>query len=248
MFYRTMKCALATALMFMAQVTYAAAALDQALVDKIRGALDSRAMGLTVASVEASKIPGLYQVQFKNGPLVYSNAEGSYFIAGDLFAVNNGQFVNLAEQRGNGKRLAQLNTLDESDMIVFAPEGEVRAEISVFTDVTCFYCQKLHKEVPELNKRGVKVRYLAYPRSGLNTPGYRQLVSAWCASDRKKVLTQLKNKQSVPEISCDNPVAAQYQLGQQMGVRGTPAMVTETGQMIPGYQSADQLMTTLGLN
>lgn len=248
MFYRTMKCVLATAIVFMAQVTSAAAVLDQSLVDKIRGALDNRAMGLTVASVEASKIPGLYQVQFKNGPLVYSNADGSYFIAGDLFEVNNGQFVNLAEQRGNGKRLAQLNTLDESDMIVFAPEGEVRAEISVFTDVTCFYCQKLHKEVPELNKRGVKVRYLAYPRSGLSTPGYRQLVSAWCANDRKKVLTQLKNKQSVPEIDCDNPVAAQYQLGQQMGVRGTPAMVTETGQMIPGYQSADQLMTTLGLN
>jgi thiol:disulfide interchange protein DsbC len=134
-------------------------------------------------------------------------------------------------------------------MIIFSPQGEPRAHITVFTDVSCFYCQKLHKEVPELNKRGVEVRYLAYPRSGLDSPGYRQLVTAWCATDRQDTLTRLKGKESVPENVCaDNPVAAQYELGQQLGVRGTPAMVTEDGTLIPGYQSADDLMVTLGLD
>ena len=119
----------------------------------------------------------------------------------------------------------------------------------MFTDVTCFYCQKLHKEVPELNKRGVEVRYLAYPRSGADSAGYRQLVGAWCSENPQDTLTRLKNKEAVPVKQCDdNPVQEQYQLGQEMGVRGTPAMITETGQMIPGYQSADQLMVTLGLN
>jgi thiol:disulfide interchange protein DsbC len=133
-------------------------------------------------------------------------------------------------------------------MIIFSPEGETRAHITVFTDVSCFYCQKLHKEVPELNKRGVEVRYLAYPRSGLDSPGYRQLATAWCASDRQDAITKLKAQQSVPENVCEeNPVADQFALGQQLGVRGTPAMVTETGTMIPGYQSADDLMVTLGL-
>jgi thiol:disulfide interchange protein DsbC len=95
----------------------------------------------------------------------------------------------------------------------------------------------------------VEVRYLAYPRAGVDSPGYRQLVGAWCAENPQETLTRMKNKESVPSKQCDdNPVAAQYQLGQQVGVRGTPAMVTETGQMIPGYQSADQLMVTLGLN
>ena len=119
----------------------------------------------------------------------------------------------------------------------------------MFTDVTCFYCQKLHKEVPALNKRGVEVRYLAYPRAGVGSAGFNQLASAWCADNPQETLTQLKNKQSVPEKVCaDNPIAAQYQLGQELGVRGTPAIVTQDGQMIPGYQSADDLMVTLGLN
>jgi thiol:disulfide interchange protein DsbC len=134
-------------------------------------------------------------------------------------------------------------------MIVFSPEGEPRAHITVFTDVTCFYCQKLHKEVPELNKKGVEVRYLAYPRAGVGSAGFKQLASAWCADNPQETLTLLKSKKSVPENVCaDNPIAAQYQLGQELGVRGTPAIVTEDGQMIPGYQSADELMVTLGLN
>ncbi|MEP4148555.1 MAG: thioredoxin fold domain-containing protein [Halioglobus sp.] len=240
---------IALQLLALASLAQAGAPADPATVAKVRAALDSPAMGLKVATVEASEVPGLLEVQFEAGPMVYATQDGSYFILGDLFQVNDGQFVNLAEQRRDGERLAKLNALDTKDMIVFPAEGETRAHISVFTDVTCFYCQKLHKEVPELNKRGIEVRYLAYPRSGMDTPGYRQLVGAWCSENPQETLTSLKNKESVPVTQCDdNPVAAQYQLGQELGVRGTPAMITETGQMIPGYQSADQLMVTLGLN
>ncbi|MEH6586032.1 MAG: DsbC family protein [Halioglobus sp.] len=236
-------------LLALASLAQAGEPADKAVVEKVRAALDSPAMGLKVATVETSEVPGMLEVQFDSGPMVYATQDGSYFILGDLFQVNNGEFVNLAEKRRDGERLAKLDALDTGDMIVFPAEGETRAHISVFTDVTCFYCQKLHKEVPELNKRGVEVRYLAYPRSGVDSPGYRQLVGAWCSEDPLATLTSLKNKESVPVKQCDdNPVAAQYQLGQELGVRGTPAMITETGQMIPGYQSADQLMVTLGLN
>ena len=239
----------ALTLLAVASFAQAGAPASKAVVDKISAALNSPAMGLKVADVQTSEIPGMYEVQFEAGPMVYATEDGSYFILGDLFQVNNGQFVNLAEKRRDGERAAQLAALNTDDMIVFPAEGETRAHITVFTDVTCFYCQKLHKEVPELNKRGVEVRYLAYPRAGADSPGYRQLVGAWCADNPQDTLTRLKNKEAVPVKQCDdNPVEAQYQLGQQMGVRGTPAMVTDSGQMIPGYQSADQLMVTLGLN
>jgi thiol:disulfide interchange protein DsbC len=119
----------------------------------------------------------------------------------------------------------------------------------VFFDDTCFYCQKLHQEVPQLNKSGVEVRYLAYPRAGVNSDAARQLASAWCADNRQETLAKLINKETVPENVCaNNPIAAQYQLGGELGVRGTPAIITQTGQMIPGYQTADELMVTLGLN
>jgi thiol:disulfide interchange protein DsbC len=118
----------------------------------------------------------------------------------------------------------------------------------VFTDVSCFYCQKLHKEVPELNRRGVEVRYLAYPRQGIGSPGFRQLASAWCADDRQTTLTRLKNREELPENVCPgNPIAEQFELGQQLGVRGTPAIVTSAGEMLPGYRSADDLIGLLGV-
>ena len=103
--------------------------------------------------------------------------------------------------------------------------------------------------MPALNKQGVEVRYLAYPRAGVDSDGYRQLASAWCADNPQDTLTKLKNKEAVTAKACDdNPIAQQYLLGQQLGVRGTPAIITQSGQMIPGYQSADELMVTLGLN
>ncbi len=241
----------ATAVMFAALASLAAAGepADKAIADKLRTALAMPAMGLEVATVEKSAIPGLYEVQFTSGPVVYSTATGDHIVLGDLYRVDEKGYTNLTEKRRDGERLAELAKVDQKDMIIFSPQGKPRTHITVFTDVSCFYCQKLHKEVPELNKRGVEVRYLAYPRSGVDSPGYRQLVTAWCASDRQDTLTRLKNHETVPENECaDNPVAAQYKLGQQLGVQGTPALITEDGTLIPGYQSADDLMVTLGLN
>ena len=226
----------------------AAQVVDKSVMDKLRASLEVPDAGLKVGSVSPSEIPGLYEVQFINGPLVYTNADGSNFIVGDMYAVEGGKYVNLAEKRRDGERAEQLAAIKQGDMIVFSPEGETRAHVSVFTDVTCFYCQKLHQEVPELNKRGVEVRYLAYPRAGVDSDGFRQLASAWCADNPQETLTKLKNRQSVPTKVCDgNPIAAQYQLGQEMGVRGTPAIITADGQMLPGYMPADELIEVLGL-
>ncbi len=222
--------------------------VPEAKAAAIRKALEVGEQGLKVESVTTSEIPGLYTVQFQRGPLVYATPSGEYFIVGDVFTTGPSGYVNLTEKRRDEQRVRQLAALDPGDMIVFPPKGERRATVTVFTDVTCFYCQKLHREVPELNKRGVEVRYLAYPRAGVGSDGYRQLASAWCAKNPQDALTRLKSKQDVPENVCaGNPVASQYSLGQEMGVRGTPAIITDKGQMIPGYQSADQLMATLGL-
>ena len=223
--------------------------VDPAVVERIRANLETAATGMKVDSVMATEMPGVFEVRFDGGPVVYSSASGKHFVLGDMFVVRPEGLVNLGEQRRDGERAAQLEAVARKDMIVFAPKGETRAHITVFTDTTCYYCQKLHQEVPELNRRGVEVRYLAYPRAGLSSPGYSQLASAWCAADRQDTLTRLKNREKVPEKVCkDNPIAAQFRLGQEMGVRGTPAIVTDSGQMIPGYQPADELLATLGLN
>jgi thiol:disulfide interchange protein DsbC len=249
MFSRVFIAALAVVTSIASSWALAGEPVAQELADKLQASLEVPGTGLKVQSVKASEIPGLYEVQFINGPMIYSTVKGDYFILGDMFGVEPDGYVNLAEKRRDGERVEQLASVKLEDMIIFSPEGETRASVTVFTDVSCFYCQKLHKEVPELNKRGVEVRYLAYPRAGVSSEAYRQLASAWCADNKQETMTALKNRESVEENVCPgNPVAAHYLLGQKMGVRGTPAIVTETGQMIPGYQSADDLIVTLGLN
>jgi len=249
MFFRVFSVGLVVSLWIGSGWVAAADSISKETEDTLRSALEVSSTGLKVDTVKTSEIPGLFEVQFVNGPLIYSTASGDYFIVGDMFGVGPSGFVNLAEQRRDGERVEQLTSVDIDDMIVFAPKGKPRTVVTVYTDVSCFYCQKLHKEVPELNEKGVEVRYLAYPRAGIGSEPYRQLATAWCADNKQETLTILKSRQSVPENVCaGNPVAAQYLLGQKMGVRGTPAIITETGKMIPGYQSAADLMVTLGLN
>ena len=151
---------------------------DKATVAKVRAALDSPAMGLKVATVETSEVPGMLEVQFEAGPMVYATEDGSYFILGDLFQVNNGQFVNLAEKRRDKERLVKMEAVDTEDMIVFPAQGDTLAHISVFTDVTCFYCQKYLSSINVALKCAIwLIRALAWTPRGIaswSEPGARK--------------------------------------------------------------------------
>ena len=217
--------------------------------DTIRGKLQQARPDFKISSVKPSAVDGIYEVQIGGGPVIYATADGDFFFLGDLFAVGVGGIVNLAEQERDVARKTLIDAVPTEDMIVFGAEGETRAHITVFTDVDCFYCQKLHKEVPAMNAKGIEVRYLAYPRSGIGGESYRKIASAWCAADSQKAITMLKNRENIPDNVCpDNPVANQFMIGQQAGVRGTPAVVLESGEMLPGYLSAADLAGRLGIN
>jgi thiol:disulfide interchange protein DsbC len=214
----------------------------------IKRVLESSRSDIKVTSVAASEIAGLYAVQVENGPLVYATPDGKYFVIGDLFQVQAQGFVNLGEQRRNGDRVKELAAVKTSDMIVFKAKGPTKAVVNVFTDFDCGYCQKLHKEVPQLNEMGIEVRYLAYPRAGIGSETYQKLVTAWCSKDRQGTLTRFKNRENVPISTCaNNPVSAEFELGERIGVSGTPALITAKGELIPGYMPARDLAQRLGV-
>ena len=194
-----------------------------------------------------SPMHGLFEVQVKGGPLLYVSGDGTHFIAGELFEVQESGFVNLAEQALLKPRAELIAAVRPEDMIIFAPQNP-KATITVFTDVDCGYCRKLHNEIAELNDLGIAVRYLAFPRAGLGSPSFRKIASAWCAKDPRAALTSLKNGEEIPENVCaDNPVAAQMLLGEKVGVNGTPALVLEDGTLVPGYRPAKELAKLLGI-
>lgn len=223
----------------------------QEIEDRMGAALSAFAgQPIDIESVRPSPAPGIVEVQVINGPLLYATEDGGYFfLNGDLHQVSVAGAVNLTEERRSLARKEQLAAVSLEDMVVFSPKGETRDYVSVFTDVTCFYCQKLHMEVDQLNAKGVEVRYLAFPRGGINSDGAKKLATAWCADDQQTTLTELKAGMDLPVNDCaDSPIAAQYQLGQEMGVSGTPAIITSSGMMIPGYRPAADLIVALGLD
>ena len=217
--------------------------------DDIRGKLLQARPDFEVASIKPSVVDGIYEVQLSAGPTLYVTTNGDFFFLGDLFSVGIDGIVNLAEQQRDLERIELLAAVQKKDMIIFPAQGETKGAITVFTDVDCFYCQKLHKEVPALSRAGVEVRYLAYPRAGVGSESYRKIASAWCAADRQAALTSLKNRETLPDNVCPgNPVADQYMLGQKVGVRGTPALVMDNGTLLPGYMSAADLTARMGIN
>lgn len=206
----------------------------------IRQSLQSIQPDMPIEAIAESPMPGVYQVQLKGGRQLYASADGQFIIQGYLFQFKDGQALNLTEQAQSQSVAAAIDAIPLKQMVIFAPE-KPKTHITVFTDTDCGYCQKLHSEVPELNRLGVEVRYMAFPRQGMGSHGANTLTSVWCAKDPQEAMNKAKARQELPAATCDNPIAEQYELGQLIGVQGTPAIVLADGQMIPGYQPAPQL-------
>jgi len=208
---------------------------------------------LDFGTPEPSPIDGYYEVSISDAQTIYVSEDGKHFFSGELYFAEPGRFINSTEMARTKKRLDTLAKLDESEMIVFAPEGETKASMTVFTDVTCGFCRKLHNQMAEMNALGIEVRYMAYPRSGIKREGsytreYTQTAKAWCADDRRTAMSTLKNGGDVPGEVCDAPVVSKhYQIGSQFGVTGTPAIILPDGSLLPGYRSPQDYAQILGI-
>ena len=198
--------------------------------------------GASPQDLRTTPIPGIYEYR-RGAELVYVTADGRYGFAGDLYRLEDR--ANLSDVRRRELRLALIGAVPESSMVVFAPAAP-KYTITVFTDVDCTYCRALHKQIAEYNRLGVKVRYLFYPRSGPNTASWAKAEQVWCSTDRRAALTAAKLGETLKAAVCKpNPVADQYELGRAIGLEGTPGIVTESGELLPGYAPPDELLREL---
>lgn len=225
--------------------TLAAAEEAKDVIIKQLQKIDQR---IPVVSVKPAQLEGMYEVELGSGEVIYSDAKGEYFLLGQLYQLSDDKgFVNLTEGKMNAQRAALLKGVPESEKITFKADDVEKASVYIFTDVDCPYCRKLHDEVPKLQAMGVSVEYLAFPRQGPSSATFKKMTNIWCAEDKAKAMTLSKQGKSLETIECANPVLDQYQLGQKVGVTGTPAIITADGQLIPGYMPAEQLAARLGV-
>ncbi|SJL85363.1 bifunctional protein-disulfide isomerase/oxidoreductase DsbC [Vibrio palustris] len=205
-------------------------------------------LGIQVLDVQPADIDGLVEVH-TNGGVLYATPNAEKFIAGTLYGMDgSGNYVDLLAKRQaplNAKKIAA----ERDDMIEYKADNQ-KYVITVFTDITCGYCAKLHSQMKEYNDEGITVRYLAFPRQGPHSEVASQMASIWCDKDPAAAMDQAKQSHSLPKPSaniaqCKQEVAHQFQLGQSLGVNGTPAIFLPNGEMVGGYLPPKQLLARL---
>lgn len=194
-----------------------------------------------VDQIGAAPLPGFQEV-IVGGQVIYVSDDGKYLMQGTLYDIDAKKDLGEASLAKVRKQL--LKTIPASDRIVFAPANP-KYVVTVFTDIECGYCRKLHSEIADYNKQGIAVQYLAFPRMGLGSEDFRKMVAVWCAADPKKALTDAKNGRPVAMKNCTNPVTMQYNLGQRIGLTGTPMILADDGTQLGGYVPPTQLRAAL---
>ncbi|WP_369433953.1 bifunctional protein-disulfide isomerase/oxidoreductase DsbC [Psychromonas sp. MME1] len=227
------------ALVVFSSISFADPVVDKAIVDTIGTKM--RSLQMQVNSVKPAVVEGLYEVTTNQG-IFYVSKNGQYLLHGNIYDLDN-KMENISEKSLIELRKAQLKAF-EKDMIVYKA-AEEKHVITVFTDTSCGYCQKLHAEMADYNKLGITVRYLAFPRGGVNSSAYNTMVSIWCADDPKAAMDSAKKRRNIDSKTCANTVKEQYDLGLSFGINGTPALILEDGSMQPGYVPADRLIQLL---
>lgn len=218
-------------------------AADEQQMKQIKAELVRAFPELQPAIVKPSPVAGLYEVEL-DSKVFYTTSDGKYLVMGDVVDLRSQS--NLTEVRRAALRTRILDSVGEENMIVMGPDKPQRT-LTVFTDVDCGYCAKFHLDVPALNKQGVKVRYLFYPRAGLNSESYRRSVAVWCAKDRVKAIGIAKAGGKLEMKTCSNPVESHYRLGERLDVNGTPSIFVDNGKVLPGYVPAPRLLGMLGI-
>lgn len=195
-------------------------------------------LGMKVTDIQSSPLPGMKTVLTDNGVFYVSN-DGKQMIQGPLYDLSGPRPVN-ATFRLLDKKVEQM----VPDMIIYKAPKQQHV-VTVFTDITCGYCHKLHQQIADYNALGITVRYLAFPREGMGGQVAKNMTSVWCAADRKKAFDDAMNGKAPAPATCNIDLARQYQLGLMYGIQGTPAILTDSGVMIPGYQGPQELKQTL---
>lgn len=210
-----------------------------AIPAEVRARVVAKLHGASPDDVAASPIPGVYEVTM-GGLIAYVSADGKYLVSGNVYDLDTQ--TNLTASRRNAARAKALAAASEDQMIVFSP-AKPKLTVTVFTDVDCGFCRKFHSQMADLNKAGVRVRYLMFPRTGPGTESWRKAEMVWCSKDRKEALTRAKRGEEIKGKACgDDVIMAQYEMGGDLGVEGTPAIFTQSGDYIGGFLTPEQLV------
>lgn len=223
-------------------VSAGSAAAEDATLEDVREQMSARFESISPEDVSKSPVDGWFTIQ-KGSVVAYVSGDGRYLLQGDLIDLESQ--INLTEKSRNNARRDLMMALENERSIVFTPD-EVKHTVTVFTDIDCGYCRKLHSEIDQYMAKGIQVRYVLYPRNGPASKAWNTSEEVWCSRDRNAALTAAKLDRSFESSKCDASIVSDhYMLGRDIGLSGTPAIVLEDGTLIGGYMPPAQLAMRL---
>ncbi|MCB1626383.1 MAG: DsbC family protein [Xanthomonadales bacterium] len=209
--------------------------------EKATAAIKTLVPDVSVDQVQSAPLPGFQEV-IVNGNIIYVSDDGKYLMQGMLYDIENRR--DLTEARKAGIRETAMAAAPVAERIIF-PAKNKKHTVAVFTDIDCGFCRRLHQEIETYTEQGIEIQYLLFPRAGTGSDSFRKAVAVWCDKDQKNALTHAKNGEDPGNATCTNPIEAQFQLGQRVGVTGTPTLIFEDGSIQPGYLTAEQMLQRL---
>lgn len=207
----------------------------------LKKTLAEKIPGVKPDSIAKTPITDLYEVVFGTR-IFYVTKDGRFAVEGDILDLKHSK--NLSEVKRSEQRLKIIKSVPQANMIVYSPK-QVKHTLTVFTDIDCGFCRKMHRQMTALHQHGIKIRYMFYPQTGIDTPSYQKAVAVWCAKDRSAALTSAKSGESLKTASCDHPIKKHMDLAHELGILGTPMLLLEDGAILEGFSSVEELIQAL---
>jgi thiol:disulfide interchange protein DsbC len=229
-------------LSILAAALLATTSFAQAGEAEVRAAIKVLNPSAVIDSIKTAPVKGWMEATL-GGQIIYFSDDGKYLLQGAL--VETATRRNLTEDAQSLVRVAELNKIQKKDLIIFPAKGPTKHVVKVFTDIDCGYCRKLHTEIKQYSDLGIEIQYLWFPRAGVPSDSSRKAIAVFCAKDQRKALTDAKSGTDPGNATCPNPIESDYNMGQRMGVNGTPALLLADGTLMPGYLPAPQLLAEL---
>jgi thiol:disulfide interchange protein DsbC len=194
-----------------------------------------------IDEVTKTAVPGLWEVRIGN-ELIYTDAEGDHIFEGELIDTKNK--ANLTRQRIAKLTAIKFDELPLKDAMVIK-QGNGSRKLAVFADPNCGYCKRLERDLVAL--KDVTIYNFVYPVLGPDSNEKSRAI--WCSKDAMKTWRDWMIDGVTPPRSmgkCDDAaIQRTLDYGKKYRINGTPALVFENGDRVPGALPAAELAKRL---
>ncbi|MGK2906500.1 MAG: DsbC family protein [Desulfuromonadales bacterium] len=202
-----------------------------------------------VNSVEFSEVPGMWVAEVEKGQKklpVYIDFSKQYLVSGNVIRLNDKE--NLTSERSARMNKVDVSRISVADALLLG-KPSAKTKVIVFTDPECPYCKKLHVELKDVVRRDPNIAFLIklFPLK-MHPNAYEVSKSIVCSNSMELLELSFAGK-PVPPASCATTAVDQtLALVGELGISSTPTLVLPDGLIVPGYKTADALMTLIREN